>query len=183
VIAMRSGAPNSATTLYTIGHGTLKAERFAGLLTSFRISRLVDVRSAPGSRHSPQFSRSAMEEWVPNYGITYRWDPDLGGFRRASKDSTNIGLRHPAFRGYADYMGTSTFRAALDALLAEAAQSKTVIMCSETLWWRCHRRLIADAAMLLAGVVVVHLMHDGKPRPHLVTVPARVEGRAVVYVS
>lgn len=169
--------------LYTVGHGTLEAERFAGLLTSSEISHLVDVRSVPGSRRNPRFGREAMEEWLPASGIEYRWEPDLGGFRRASKSSANTGLRHAAFRGYADHMQTPTFRTALDRLLAESARSSTVIMCSETLWWRCHRRLIADAVTLLAGVDVLHLMHDGKVRPHVVTAPARLEDGSVVYPS
>lgn len=124
-----------------------------------------------------------MEEWLPAYRIAYRWEPDLGGFRRASKHSANTGLRHAAFRGYADYMQTSTFRAALDRLLDEAARSQTVIMCSESVWWRCHRRLIADAATLLADIFVVHLMHDGDAQPHVVTPPARVENGSVAYPS
>jgi uncharacterized protein (DUF488 family) len=124
-----------------------------------------------------------VSEWLPAYGIASRWEPDLGGFRRASNSSANTGLRHPAFRGYADHMQTPTFRAALDRLLAEAARSSTVIMCSETLWWRCHRRLIADAAAFLAGIDVLHLMHDGKIQPHLVTASARLEDGFVVYPS
>jgi uncharacterized protein (DUF488 family) len=169
--------------LYTVGHGTLEKERFARLLTSQEMAHLVDVRSVPGSRHNPQFGRSAMEEWLPAYGIANRWEPDLGGFRRTSKGSANTGLRQPAFRGYADYMQTPTFRAAFVRLIAEAARSPTVIMCSETVWWRCHRRLIADAATLLAGIDVLHLMHDGKARPHVVTAPARLEDGSVVYPS
>ncbi len=153
------------------------------MLTSSEISHLVDVRSVPGSRRNPRFGRRAMEEWLPAYGIPYRWEPDLGGFRRASKSSVNTGLRHPAFRGYADHMQTPTFRTALDRLLAESARSSTVIMCSETLWWRCHRRLIADAATLLAGIDVLHLMHDGKLQPHVVTAPARLDDGSVVYLS
>ena len=167
--------------LYTVGHGTIEAAPFARLLTPPEISHLVDVRSVPGSRRNPQFGQRAMEEWLPAYGIAYRWEPDLGGFRRASKVSANTGLRHPAFRGYADYMQTPTFRAALDRLIAEAARSPTVIMCSEAVWWRCHRRLIADAATLLAGIDVLHLMHDGKAQPHVVTAPARVENGSVLY--
>jgi uncharacterized protein (DUF488 family) len=169
------------TALYAVGHGTLEAERFARLLTSHEISHLVDVRSVPGSRHNPQFGRCAMEEWLPPYSIAYRWEPDLGGFRRASKESANTGLRSPAFRGYADYMQAPTFRTALDRLLAEATRTRTVIMCSETVWWQCHRRLIADAATLLADIDVVHLMHDGKAQPHVVTAPARREDGSVVY--
>jgi uncharacterized protein (DUF488 family) len=182
VIASRSRGPNGIV-LHTVGHGTLEAERFARLLSSPEISHLVDVRSVPGSRHNPQFGRWIMEEWLPAFGISYRWEPDLGGFRRASKGSANMGLRHPAFRGYADHMQTPTFRAALDRLIAEAARSMTVIMCSETVWWRCHRRLIADAATLLAGIDVLHLMHDGNPQPHVVTAPARLEDGSVIYPS
>jgi uncharacterized protein (DUF488 family) len=167
--------------LYTVGHGTLTEQHFAELLRVSKISCLVDVRSVPGSRHNPQFGRSAMEEWLPTYDIMYRWEPDLGGFRRTSKESTNTGLRHSAFRGYADYMQTPTFRAALDGLVAESTRSPTVIMCSEAVWWRCHRRLIADAATLLAGIEVVHLMHDGRSQPHLVTTPARLEDGTVAY--
>jgi uncharacterized protein (DUF488 family) len=182
VIAKRSRDSNGIV-LYTIGHGTLEADRFAELLKSTGISHLVDVRSLPDSRHNPQFDRSAMEEWLPRYGMAYRWEPHLGGFRRASKGSANTGLRHPAFRGYADYMQTPAFRAALVRLLAEAARSQTAIMCSETVWWRCHRRLIADAATLLGGIEVVHLMHDGKAQPHVVTSPARLEDGSLVYLS
>jgi uncharacterized protein (DUF488 family) len=182
VIARRSRGSNGID-LYTVGHGTLEAKRFARLLMSPGISHLVDVRSVPGSRRNPQFGRWAMEEWLPAYAIAYRWEADLGGFRRASKGSANTGLRHPAFRGYADYMQTPTFRAALVRLLAEAARSPTVIMCSETVWWRCHRRLISDAATLLAGIDVLHLMHDGKAQPHVVTAPARLEDGSVVYLS
>lgn len=167
--------------LYTIGHGTLESERFTELLTSAGLARLVDVRSVPESRHNPQFGRTAMEGWLPPAGIPYQWEADLGGFRRAAKDSTNTGLRHPSFRGYADYMQTATFRDAFDRLIADAAGSPTVIMCSESVWWRCHRRLISDAATLLGGVEVLHLMHDGTARPHQVTVPGRVEDGAVTY--
>ena len=170
--------------LYTIGHGTLEAVRFAGLLASRDVTHVVDVRSAPGSHHNPQFGRSAMEQWLPNeHDIAYRWEPDLGGFRRAAKDSQNQGLRNASFRGYADYMQTSAFGAALDAVLTEASAKRTVIMCSESVWWRCHRRLIADAATLLYEWSVLHLMHDGRASSHVVTVPARREDGLVAYPS
>ncbi len=167
--------------LYTIGHGTIAAERFIGLLEASGVGRLVDVRSVPGSRHNPQFGRSVMEQWLPGGDISYRWEPELGGFRRALKESSNMGLRNASFRGYADYMETPAFRAALDRLLADASAWPTVVMCSETVWWRCHRRLLADAATLLAGVEVVHLMHDGNTRPHVVTECARVVRGTVRY--
>jgi uncharacterized protein (DUF488 family) len=124
-----------------------------------------------------------MTNWLPTYGIAYRWEPDLGGFRRPSKESTNTGLRHPSFRGYADYMQSNTFLTAFDRLLAEAARSRTVIMCSETVWWRCHRRLIADAALLLADINVVHLLHDGSLKAHVLTAPARLKDGSVMYLT
>lgn len=116
-----------------------------------------------------------MAEWVPDLsGATYEWRRELGGFRKTRPDSPNVALRHPAFRGYADYMQTPEFRDALAALLDGARERPTAIMCSETLWWRCHRRLIADAAVLLHGVGVLHLMHAGAPQPHRPTPGARV---------
>lgn len=167
--------------LYTIGHGTLEVQQFAGLLALAGIEQLVDVRSAPGSRHNPQFGRSRMEEWLPPHGVAYRWEADLGGFRRPQPNSANTGLRHSAFRGYADHMETPAFGLALDRLLAEAAAAPSVVMCSETLWWRCHRRLLADAVVLLTGMDVAHLTHDGKTRPHVLTACACLKNGNLSY--
>ena len=168
-------------TLLTIGHGTLEAERFADLLAASDVGRVVDMRRLPTSGHNPQFGRSRIEEWLPQNHIIYRWEPDLGGFRRAETNSPNTGLRNRSFRGYADYMAAPAFLAALERLLAEARRSRTAVMCSETLWWRCHRRLIADAATLLRGIDVVHLMHDGSARPHVVTECAVATDSTVRY--
>lgn len=111
-----------------------------------------------------------MAQWVPDLsGAAYDWRPALGGFRKPRADSNNVALRHPAFRGYADYMETDAFVNALTELMLDVSRVPTAIMCSESLWWRCHRRLIADAAELLHGTEVVHLMHDGKLRPHRLT--------------
>jgi uncharacterized protein (DUF488 family) len=108
--------------------------------------------------------------------------PQLGGFRRPLRDSPNVALRHPAFRGYADYMQTSAFHEALEALVRNAPQTPTAVMCSETLWWRCHRRLIADALVLTHGVDVVHLMHTGKMEPHRLTPGVRrLDNGTLVY--
>ena len=116
-----------------------------------------------------------MERWVPQLsGSAYRWEPALGGFRKANPDSSNVALRHPSFRAYADYMATDAFASALDDLLKQAAESHTAVLCSESLWWRCHRRLIADAAALLHGTDVRHLMHDGRLQPHVRTAGSRV---------
>jgi uncharacterized protein (DUF488 family) len=116
-----------------------------------------------------------MARWVPDLaGASYEWRPALGGFRKTRPDSPNVALRHPAFRGYADYMQTPAFAQALDELLSEAQRERLAIMCSESLWWRCHRRLIADAATLTRGVGVLHVMHSGAPRPHVLTEGVRL---------
>jgi uncharacterized protein (DUF488 family) len=168
------------TTLLTVGHGTAAAEELAGLLDRAGVERLVDVRTAPGSRRHPQFRREAMAGWLAEAGVAYRWEPELGGFRRPDPASVNYGLRHPAFRGYADYMRSPRFWAALDRLLAEAA-APTAAMCSETLWWRCHRRLLADAAVLVRGAEVLHLDHRGGQERHRPTSGVRRDGDLLAY--
>jgi uncharacterized protein (DUF488 family) len=163
-----------APRLLTLGHGTAPAEELARLIREASIESLVDVRTVPKSRRHPQFWREEMERWVPaNSGSAYRWEPVLGGFRKNHRNSPNVALRHPSFRAYADYMETDVFGLALCELLKQAATSQVAIMCSETVWWRCHRRLISDAVLLLHGVPVQHLMHDGKLRPHIPTVGVR----------
>ena len=164
----------SVTLLLTVGHGTLRSEELAELLASAGVQLVVDIRSAPGSRRHPHFGRDQMEQWLPAAEIDYRWEKDLGGHRRPVVGSANTALRHPGFRSYADYMATGSFGTGLARLLADAAARPTVAVCAETLWWRCHRRLIADAAALLAGVEVCHLGHDGRVSAHRVTEGARV---------
>jgi uncharacterized protein (DUF488 family) len=159
--------------LLTVGHGTASQDEFSALLRDAEVAALVDVRRVPASRRSPHFRRAELAEWLPANGVGYRWEPDLGGFRKSSGDSPNVALRNPSFRAYADYMSTDQFRAALDRVLAEAAGQVTVVMCSETLWWRCHRRLIADAATLLREAEVLHLGHDGRLSPHQPTAGVR----------
>jgi uncharacterized protein (DUF488 family) len=170
-----------APRLLSVGHGTATAEELVALLDGAGVERLVDVRTAPGSRRHPQFRREAMERWLPEAGIAYRWERDLGGWRRPDPASVNHVLRHPTFRGYADYMRTPPFWAALDRLLAEAAAAPTAAMCSETLWWRCHRRLLADAAVLVRGAEVLHLDHRGRLEPHRPTEGVRRDGDLLAY--
>jgi uncharacterized protein (DUF488 family) len=169
------------TRLLTVGHGTASASELPALLAGAGVARLVDVRTAPGSRRHPHFRRQAMEGWLGEAGVAYRWEPELGGFRRPDPASVNHALRHPAFRGYADYMRTPAFWEALDRLLAEAAETPTAAMCSETLWWRCHRRLLADAAVLVRGAEVLHLDHRGKLEPHRPTDGVRRDGDLLAY--
>ncbi len=145
---------------------------------------LVDVRSAPGSRHNPDSAREAMAHWLPEAGIGYQWEPRLGGWRRAPKgsgESPDVGLRVESFRSYAGYMRTPEFAAAVDDLLVTAAAEQVAIMCAETVWWRCHRRMIADYLTLVRGVGVRHLMHDGKLRQHRPIPEARVAGEVLIY--
>jgi uncharacterized protein (DUF488 family) len=174
-------ASGPAARLYTVGHGTLSSDAFTALLHGAAIESLVDVRIAPGSRRHPQFGRPEMERWLPAAGVDYRWEKALGGFRRPSPDSPNTALRHEGFRGYADYMVEVPFMGALEAVLEEAGRQPLTVMCAEALWWRCHRRLIADAAMVLRDVEVVHLGHDGRLSPHRPTEGLRRDGDHLVY--
>jgi uncharacterized protein (DUF488 family) len=169
------------TRLLSLGHGTAGVEELVALLQQAGIERLVDVRTAPGSRRHPHVRREAMAGWLGEAGIAYRWEPELGGFRRPEPRSVNHALRHPAFRGYADHMRTPPFWSALDRLLAEAASAPTAAMCSETLWWRCHRRLLADAAVLVRGAEVLHLDHRGRLERHRPTDGVRRDGDLLAY--
>jgi hypothetical protein len=180
-----SREPNEAFgPLVTVGHGTMAARPFASLLADAGIASLVDVRTAPGSRRAPEFSRVALERWLPESGIAYRWEPRLGGFRKPRADSVNTVLHHAGFRGYADHMATPEFQEAMGELCEEARGcggdrpgapvGLVCIMCAESVWWRCHRRLIADAAVLRCALDVRHLMHDGSLRPHHLTEGVRL---------
>lgn len=168
-------------SLLTVGHGTLAAEDLADVLRGAGVEVLVDVRAFPGSRRHPQFGRDEMARWVPEAGVAYRWARDLGGRRRPVPGSRHVALRNASFRAYADHMETPTFRAAVDHLLAGAAERTTAVMCSESLWWRCHRRMIADHLVLARGVAVEHLLHDGRRTPHAPTDGVRPDGAGVAY--
>jgi uncharacterized protein (DUF488 family) len=169
------------TRLITVGHGTRPQADLVELLRKAGIESLVDVRTAPGSRRHPHFRRQLMEEWLPEAGIAYRWEPRLGGLRKPVPDSPNVALRHSGFRAYGDHMTTPDFVSALDGVLSEAAGHPTTVMCAESLWWRCHRRLIADFATLVRGIDVRHLMHDGRLAEHRPTDGVRREGDLLVY--
>jgi uncharacterized protein (DUF488 family) len=154
--------------LLTYGHGVDSAERTAAILAGADVTSLVDIRTAPGSRRNPQFARAAMEQWLPEADIAYRWEKRLGGFRKPSADNPDVAWREDMFRGYAEYMRSADFGAAIDAVLAEAEtkSGQVTVMCSESLWWRCHRRLLADFVSVARGVEVLHLMHDGRIEVH-----------------
>jgi uncharacterized protein (DUF488 family) len=167
--------------ILTVGHGTLDVERFAALLAEGGVSELVDIRRYPGSKRHPYFGSDAMASWLPAAGVSYRWAPALGGRRKGDPDSPNIGLRNEQFRAYADHMESTEFLAVVDELLEGAVDSATAVMCSESVWWRCHRRLLADHLMLLDEISVEHLFHDGRRQEHPPTPEARVDGDRLVY--
>jgi uncharacterized protein (DUF488 family) len=167
--------------LFTIGHGTLPAERFEDLLRGSAVERLVDVRTAPGSRRVPHFARAAMQVWLPEAGVAYRWEQRLGGWRRTVPESPHAGLRNAAFRGYAHHMQSAEFVEAMAELLSGAAEARTAVMCAESLWWRCHRGLLADWAVLLGGATVIHLLHDGKLSVHGPSRGAMVHNGRLLY--
>lgn len=165
-------------TLFTIGHGTADGERLVELLSEAGIVQLVDVRTAPGSRRNPDVAREALARRLPEHGIGYRWEARLGGWRRDPPGSPDTALRNRSFAGYAHHMRTREFQEALDELLA--APAPTAVLCSESVWWRCHRRLIADAAVLTRGVEVRHLMPDGRRSPHRPTDGVRRSGEGLL---
>lgn len=168
--AVPSGYTDSAVDLLTFGHGTQTQNELAVLVRDAGIGRVVDVRTVPKSRTHPWVWSDQMTVWIPEQAhAQYLWERDLGGFRKPDASSENTALRNSAFRGYADYMQTEPFLTALDRLVKSLEERKTAIMCSESVWWRCHRRLVADAATLLHDVRVTHLMPGGKTQPHKLT--------------
>jgi len=152
--------------LLTFGHGTATAEQMTELLRGAGVTALVDVRIAPGSRRHPHVARAELERWLPEAGICYRWDKRLGGFRKPGPDSPDVAWREDMFRGYAAHMRTAEFGAAVDEALAQADAELTAVMCAESLWWRCHRRMIADFVSVVRDVPVRHLLHDGRLEEH-----------------
>jgi uncharacterized protein (DUF488 family) len=169
------------TTIHTVGHGTLHAEAFVALVAGAEIARVEDIRSFPGSRHNPQFGREELERWLPEAGVGYSWLRDQGGRRKSVPGSRHGALRNDAFRAYADHMETPAFRAGVEELLTAAGLESTAVMCSESVWWRCHRRLLADHLVLVEHVEVIHLMHDGRLTPHALTDGVRLEDDHLVY--
>ncbi len=150
------------------------------LLGGAGVELLIDVRTVPRSRHTPQWNRERAAAALPEHGIRYHHLPRLGGFRKPRPDSPNTGWRNLSFRGYADYMGTAEFAAGLEELLGLACEAPTAIACTEAVPWRCHRSLIADA-LTIRGVDVYHLTSPASARAHTLTPFARVDGLAIAY--
>ena len=166
--------------IYTIGHSTRPAAEFVSLLKGHGIRTLVDVRTIPRSRHNPQFNGDALADTLAQSGIRYVHEADLGGLRKPRPDSVNAGWRNTSFRGYADYMQTPPFRAALDRLIDQGNETPTAIMCAEAVPWRCHRSLVADA-LLARGHEAREIVSESKATPHKLTSFARVDGERVTY--
>jgi uncharacterized protein (DUF488 family) len=170
--------------LYTIGHSTLSFEAFRDLLLHHGIECLADIRRFPGSRKYPHFNREALAASLAEHGIEYQWLEALGGRRgkqsTSASASVNGALRNESFRNYADYMATAAFHAGIEALLAIARRKVTAFMCSEAVYWRCHRRLVSDF-LLARGIEVRHIMSSGAPRPHALTDGAVISNGTVTY--
>jgi len=152
-------------TIWTIGHSTRSPEEFVAALQSFLIEVLVDVRRYPGSKKYPHFNVAALETYLPEAGIAYLPLPELGGRRKPKPDSENTVWRSESFRGYADYAETPPFEEGIERLTEVAAQKRTAYMCSEAVWWRCHRAIISDY-LKERGWTVLHIMDAGTVKEH-----------------
>src|SRR4051794_39388003 len=151
---------SDVSTLFTIGHSVLEPDEFLGLLHGHDVELLVDVRRYPASRRVPHFNAGPLADTLESAGIGYRHAEDLGGRRQPDPDSRNDGWDNPQFRGYADYMSTTDFVAALYELEGDMRERRTAVMCAEAQWRRCHRRLLADV-LLARDHEVVHISARG----------------------
>ncbi len=167
-------------TIWTIGHSTRSLEEFIGMLHSFNIELIADIRSFPGSRMFPQYNKEELEVSLPQNNIQYVHLKDLGGRRKGNRDSKNTGWRHIAFRSYADYMETGAFKHGIKELEEIALKRHTAYMCSEAVWWRCHRSMVSDY-LKLQGWKVMHIMGIDKATEHPYTAPARIVNGELNY--
>jgi len=170
------------TTIWTIGHSTRPIVDFIDLLKINDVETIADVRRFPGSRRYPQYNEAALRQTLANAGVGYAWLPSLGGRRRPAPDSPNDVWRNAAFRGYADHIATEEFASGLFDLLMIAEGSRTAIMCSEAVWWRCHRSLIADVLCSI-GISVLHILDGAKTSAHPYTSAARIVDGELTYSS
>ena len=166
--------------VWTIGHSTRSIEQLVAMLRSFAIEIVADIRSFPGSKRYPHFNKEAIEIWLPDHGVEYIHLKKLGGRRPVHPGSINTAWKHPAFRGYADYMQTEEFKEGISELEEIALKRRTAYMCSEAVWWRCHRSLVSDY-MKLGGWTVYHIMQTGKEEEHHYTSPAKIINGKLSY--
>ncbi len=167
-------------TIWTIGHSTRTLEELVEMLHSFKIEMVVDIRSYPGSRRYPHFNKEALEISLPENDIQYFHLKELGGRRKVNTDSKNTAWRHLAFRGYADYMETDAFKEGIVRLEIIALQQPTAYMCSEAVWWRCHRSMVSDY-LKVCRWKVMHIMGIGKAEEHPYTALAKIENGRLTY--
>lgn len=156
-------------------------EEFVAVARRSGVSTLVDIRRYPGSRRHPQYSGDAMMTWLPARGLRYLWLGSLGGRRMPAPKSPNVALRNAQFRGYADHMASNAFAGGLAELIALPGDGSVAVMCAESVWWRCHRRLLADHLVLVEQMRVEHLFHDRRIVEHAAMAEARRVGDGVVY--
>lgn len=175
-------ASSQNPTLFTIGHSTRSIEEFLDLLNSFHIKILTDIRRLPGSRKFPQFDQDNLKKSLEENGIEYVYIENLGGRRKAAAHSKNTTWRNKSFQAYADYMETESFEEGAKMLEKHALAKPTAMMCSEAVWWRCHRSMVSDY-FKAKGWEVLHIMSPGKATEHPYTSPARVEGDKVFYTE
>jgi uncharacterized protein (DUF488 family) len=166
--------------IFTVGHSTHGLAEFLGILRNWGVQQVADVRRYPGSRRQPWFRRENLAHELPSHGFSYAHLPQLGGRRRPSHDSPNGGWRIESFRAYADHMASAEFDAGIEALQRLARDRQTAVMCAEALWWRCHRRLVADA-LAVRGWDVRHIGPDGAASAHELTPFALADGDRLIY--
>lgn len=166
----------------TIGHSTRTQEEFIKILHSFSIETLVDIRAYPGSKRYPHFNKENLEIHLPANNIGYVHLKSLGGRRQPKPDSKNTVWKNEGFRGYADYMETGEFKTAIHQLEAIAIKQKTAYMCSEAVWWSCHRSLVSDY-LKINGWIVYHIMESGKATEHTYTKPAKIIDGELSYAE
>lgn len=170
------------TTVYTIGHSTRPIEEFISLLKQHGITRLVDIRTVPGSRHNPQYGQQALEDYLGKNDIEYVYQKDLGGLRPKVQHSINMGWHNQSFRNYADYMQTDEFKKGIEELIAQSREHTIAIMCAEAVPWRCHRSLVGDA-LLVRDIKVVDIISETSSKEHTLTSFANVRGTDITYPS
>lgn len=166
--------------IWTLGHSNRSLEATTALLREQGVTRLLDVRTLPRSRHNPQHNTESLRGSLHAAGIAYSHLPALGGMHKPKPHSMNLGWREEGFRGYADHMQTPEFERALVELLTGAAREPAAFMCAEADPARCHRSLLADA-ISVRGVEVRHIMGPGTWRTHLLTSFAEVQGTLITY--
>jgi len=170
----------SLPIVLTIGHSTRTLDEFIRLLQAHGVSRVVDVRTVPRSRHNPQFNKTLLPRELKKAGVGYVHLPGLGGLRHAKRDSLNVGWRNASFRGFADYMQTPEFEQSLEELIQLATKERVALMCAEAVPWRCHRSLIADA-LLVHGIRTEDIMSLTRRQVHTLTPFVKVRGTTITY--